>query len=194
MEQTRPVRRREELWRRRPLRAARRNRLLRGRPARSAERADRQSRQGAEDAERDGGVLRAVLHPQAGRHGARQPQDLLRRQQPRQQARVRVADDPAAWREQQQSGRRRPISATASSCGSATPTWTRAGRETWPPATTGSCRICRWPLEPDGRPIVAKIRVEFADVDGFTRPLEGNADHVRACPTRPPTWTRRTRR
>ena len=38
----------------------------------------------------------AVLHPQARRHGARQPQDLLRRQQPRQQARIRVADDPAA--------------------------------------------------------------------------------------------------
>ena len=34
----------------------------------------------------------------------------------------------------------------------------------------------------DARPIVAKIRVEFADVDGFTRPLEGNAVHVARAP------------
>jgi hypothetical protein len=29
--------------------------------------------------------------------------------------------------------------------------------------------------EPDGRPIVARIRVEYADAEGFTRPLEGAA-------------------
>jgi hypothetical protein len=30
--------------------------------------------------------------------------------------------------------------------------------------------------EKDGRPIVARIRVEYADADGFTRPLEGSAN------------------
>ena len=34
----------------------------------------------------------------------------------------------------------------------------------------------------DARPIVAKLRVEFADIDGFTRPLEGNAVHVARAP------------
>jgi hypothetical protein len=34
----------------------------------------------------------------------------------------------------------------------------------------------------DARPVVAKIRVEFADVDGFTRPLEGNPAHVPRAP------------
>src|SRR3954447_12940780 len=29
--------------------------------------------------------------------------------------------------------------------------------------------------EPDGRPIVGRIRVEYADAEGFTRPLEGTA-------------------
>ena len=29
-------------------------------------------------------------------------------------------------------------------------------------------------VEADGRPIVARIRVEYADAEGFTRPLEGN--------------------
>jgi hypothetical protein len=30
--------------------------------------------------------------------------------------------------------------------------------------------------EPDGRPIVAKVRVEYVDADGFTRPLEGSGN------------------
>ncbi len=29
-------------------------------------------------------------------------------------------------------------------------------------------------VQPDGRPIVARIRVEYTDVEGFTRPLEGS--------------------
>ena len=39
--------------------------------------------------------------------------------------------------------------------------------------------------QPDGRPIVAKVRVEFADAQGFTRPLEGNSDHVSRVPYEP---------
>ena len=39
--------------------------------------------------------------------------------------------------------------------------------------------------EPDGRPIVANVRVEFADAQGFTRPLEGNSDHVSRVPYEP---------
>ena len=39
--------------------------------------------------------------------------------------------------------------------------------------------------QPDGRPIVAKVRVEFADAEGFTRPLEGNSDHVSRVPHEP---------
>jgi hypothetical protein len=31
-------------------------------------------------------------------------------------------------------------------------------------------------LQSDGRPIVAKVRVEYVDADGFTRPLEGSAN------------------
>src|SRR5712692_5325133 len=34
----------------------------------------------------------------------------------------------------------------------------------------------------DGRPIVAKVRVEFADLEGFTRTLEGNSVHVSRVP------------
>ena len=36
--------------------------------------------------------------------------------------------------------------------------------------------------QPDGRPIVSKIRVEFADVEGFTRTLEGTEIHVTRVP------------
>jgi hypothetical protein len=39
--------------------------------------------------------------------------------------------------------------------------------------------------QPDGRPIVANVRVEFADATGFSRPLEGNADHVARVPHEP---------
>ena len=39
--------------------------------------------------------------------------------------------------------------------------------------------------QPDGRPIVGKVRVEFADAQGFTRPLEGNSDHVSRVPYEP---------
>jgi hypothetical protein len=39
--------------------------------------------------------------------------------------------------------------------------------------------------EPDGRPITANVRVEFADASGFTRPLEGNSDHVSRVPYEP---------
>jgi hypothetical protein len=39
--------------------------------------------------------------------------------------------------------------------------------------------------QPDGRPITANVRVEFADTAGFTRPLEGNADHVSRVPYEP---------
>jgi len=39
--------------------------------------------------------------------------------------------------------------------------------------------------EPDGRPIVANVRVEFADATGYSRPLEGNADHVSRVPYEP---------
>ena len=39
--------------------------------------------------------------------------------------------------------------------------------------------------EPDGRPIAANVRVEFADAEGFTRPLEGNSDHVSRIPYEP---------
>jgi hypothetical protein len=38
------------------------------------------------------------------------------------------------------------------------------------------------PIQPDGRPIVAKMRVEFADVEGFTRTLEGTQIHVTRVP------------
>src|SRR5579871_4551989 len=36
--------------------------------------------------------------------------------------------------------------------------------------------------QPDGRPIVSKVRVEFADVEGFTRTLEGTQMHVSRMP------------
>jgi hypothetical protein len=36
--------------------------------------------------------------------------------------------------------------------------------------------------ESNGRPIVAKVRVEFSDLDGFTRTLEGNSVHVARVP------------
>jgi hypothetical protein len=39
--------------------------------------------------------------------------------------------------------------------------------------------------ESDGRPIIAKIRVEFADVDGFSRSLDGNVNHVPRVPYEP---------
>ena len=39
--------------------------------------------------------------------------------------------------------------------------------------------------EPDGRPIVANVRVEFADASGFSRSLEGNSDHVSRVPYEP---------
>lgn len=39
--------------------------------------------------------------------------------------------------------------------------------------------------QPDGRPIVASVRVEFADATGFSRPLEGSADHVARIPYEP---------
>ena len=38
---------------------------------------------------------------------------------------------------------------------------------------------------PDGRPIVANVRVEFADATGFSRSLDGNADHVARVPHEP---------
>jgi hypothetical protein len=41
------------------------------------------------------------------------------------------------------------------------------------------------PMQADGRPITANVRVEFADATGFTRPLEGNADHVSRVPYEP---------
>ena len=70
---------------------------------------------------------------------------------------------------------RPPTSATVSCCGSDYRISTPAGRATSRPATTGSCRIFRSPPRPDGRPIVAQIRVEYTDAEGFTRPLEGSA-------------------
>ena len=39
--------------------------------------------------------------------------------------------------------------------------------------------------EPDGRPITGAVRVEFADVEGFTHPLYGNRDHVEREPYAP---------
>lgn len=39
--------------------------------------------------------------------------------------------------------------------------------------------------QPDGRPIVGSVRVEFADASGFSRPLAGNADHVARMPYEP---------
>ena len=39
--------------------------------------------------------------------------------------------------------------------------------------------------EPDGRPITGSVRVEFADVEGFTHPLYGNRDHVERLPYAP---------
>ena len=39
--------------------------------------------------------------------------------------------------------------------------------------------------QPDGRPVTADVRVEFADATGFTRPLEGNSDHVSRVPYEP---------
>jgi hypothetical protein len=36
--------------------------------------------------------------------------------------------------------------------------------------------------QPDGRPIVAKLRIEFADIEGFTRTLEGTQIHVTRAP------------
>ena len=79
----------------------------------------------------------------------------------------------------------RPTSATPCSCGSATPMSTPGGRATSPPATAGSCRVCRSPPA-DARRSSPSFRVEFADVDGFTRSLEGSAVMSRAPPTRPP--------
>jgi hypothetical protein len=38
------------------------------------------------------------------------------------------------------------------------------------------------PTQADGRPIVAKIRVEFADVEGFSRQLDGTQIHVTRVP------------
>lgn len=40
-------------------------------------------------------------------------------------------------------------------------------------------------VQADGRPITANVRVEFADASGFTRPLEGNAEHVSRVPYEP---------
>jgi hypothetical protein len=39
--------------------------------------------------------------------------------------------------------------------------------------------------EPDGRPILAPVRVEFADIEGFTHPLYGNSNHVARVPYEP---------
>ena len=39
--------------------------------------------------------------------------------------------------------------------------------------------------QPDGRPITGPVRVEFADVEGFTHPLYGNRDHVAREPYEP---------
>lgn len=39
--------------------------------------------------------------------------------------------------------------------------------------------------QPDGRPVTGPMRVEFADVEGFTRPLYGNNDHVAREPYEP---------
>ena len=44
----------------------------------------------------------------------------------------------------------------------------------WLLATTGSCRTFPVATERDGRPIVARVRVEYDDATGFTLPLEGN--------------------
>ena len=79
-------RRRHQLRGRRPVSAARRHRVLRGRSARPAQRGDRQPRQGPAQRARQRRVQRAVLHPQADRHVARERADLLRDQQPREQA------------------------------------------------------------------------------------------------------------
>lgn len=42
-------------------------------------------------------------------------------------------------------------------------------------------------MQPDGRPITAPVRVELADVEGFTQPLYGNRDHVARDPYEPVT-------
>ena len=61
----------------------------------------------------------------------------------------------------------------------------RVGRVTSCPAATASCRSLPVATQSDGRPIVGKIRVEFADLDGFTRALEGNSPHVPRVPYEP---------
>ena len=150
-----------------------------------------------QNAERAGRLLGAVLHPQAGRHGARQPEDLLRHQQPRQQARLRVADDPAAHRpprqHQQQPVDRRRLRRRAAACGSAT-SYVDAG---WQGnVAPGNDRLVpNLPVatEADGRPIVATRPRRVRRCRGLHPPARGQRPRF-ARPTRPPTSTRRDRR
>ena len=140
--------------------------------------------QGTEDPQRDGGLLGAVLCAQARGHGAGQSQALLRCQQPRQQARVR-------WRTFLTPGANSNDPATEDDFGDALLlrlgyTYVDAG---WQGnlAPGNSRLIPDLPVgtEPDGRPIVANVRVEFADASGFSRSLEGNSDHVSRVPYEP---------
>ena len=63
----------------------------------------------------------------------------------------------------------------------ATRSWTPAGKATWSPATDVSSRQFPVATNADGRPIVAKVRIEYSDrtipdKGTFTLPLEGAAN------------------
>ena len=103
------VRRREGVRRRRPVRTPRRDGVHGGRPGRSAQRGDRQPRPRPPQRARHGGVQRAVLHHQAGRHGPRQPQAAVRHQQPRERDRAPLPDLPVAAARGRSRVRRRAV-------------------------------------------------------------------------------------